>query len=140
MNEERALFGTDGIRGIAGEYPLDPKTIYATGMALAHFLRAQVSAPRVILGADTRESSPHIAAVISQGLEAGGAAVLNAGVITTPGIAFLARKHGLAAGIVAVYRRCFGDPQAVARTPPRIIPVLPRRTTASRSSAAMAIN
>jgi phosphoglucosamine mutase len=96
----RKLFGTDGIRGVAGEAPLDPPTIYATGLALASSLKSLYPEPRVLLGADTRESSPWISAVISAGLRSAGAEVLNAGVITTPGVAYLTRKHQLAAGVV----------------------------------------
>jgi len=100
MSEQRKLFGTDGIRGVAGDYPLDAKTIFATGIALARFLSEQIENPRVSLGADTRESSARITAVIADGLRRGGARVANAGVITTPGVAFLTRKHSFAAGIV----------------------------------------
>jgi phosphoglucosamine mutase len=100
MNQQRKLFGTDGIRGVAGEYPLDPKTIFAAGVALAHSLKQRTADPKIVLGADTRESSPSIVATIGEGLQAGGASVANAGVITTPGVAFLARNHGFAAGIV----------------------------------------
>ena len=96
----RKLFGTDGIRAVAGAAPLDPPTIFATGLALASTLKKGHPAPRVLLGSDTRESSPWISAVIAAGLQSGGAEVLNAGVITTPGVAFLTRKHQLAAGIV----------------------------------------
>ena len=96
----RKLFGTDGIRAVAGEAPLDPATIFATGLALASSLKGLYPQPRVLLGADTRESSPWISAVISAGLCRGGAEVLNAGVITTPGVAYLTRKHRLAAGVV----------------------------------------
>jgi phosphoglucosamine mutase len=96
----RKLFGTDGIRAVAGEAPLDAPTIFATGFALASSLRSLYPAPRVLLGADTRESSPWISAVISAGLRSGGAEVLNAGVITTPGVAYLTRKHQFAAGVV----------------------------------------
>jgi phosphoglucosamine mutase len=96
----RKLFGTDGIRAVAGESPLDPPTIFATGLALASTLRKLRPAPRVLLGSDTRESSPWITAVVAAGLQSGGAEVLNAGVITTPGVAYLTRKHQLAAGIV----------------------------------------
>ncbi len=66
----RNLFGTDGIRAIAGESPLDPTTIYATGLALAHSLRKTASEPRVLLGRDTRESSPWITAALAAGLRA----------------------------------------------------------------------
>ena len=96
----RKLFGTDGIRGVAGEAPLDAPTIYAIGRALASSLASLHPHPGVLLGADTRESSPWIGAAISAGLEAAGAQVSNAGVITTPGVAYLARQHDLAAGIV----------------------------------------
>jgi phosphoglucosamine mutase len=96
----RKLFGTDGIRAVAGQAPLDPPTIFATGLALASTLKKRNPAPRVLLGSDTRESSPWISAVIAAGLQSGGAEVLNAGVITTPGVAFLTRKHRFAAGIV----------------------------------------
>jgi phosphoglucosamine mutase len=96
----RKLFGTDGIRGVAGEAPLDSPTIFAVGVALASSLKTVNPFPSVLLGADTRESSPWISAVISAGLRSAGAEVLNAGVITTPGVAYLARKHQLAAGVV----------------------------------------
>jgi len=96
----RKLFGTDGIRAVAGEAPLDAKTIYAVGLALAHQLNGLHQHPRVILGMDTREPSDWIAATISAGLTEGGARVENAGVVTTPAIAFLARQHGFSAGVV----------------------------------------
>ena len=96
----RKLFGTDGIRAVAGEPPLDAKTIYAVGMALAHQLKTGAAQPSVILGMDTRESGSWIAAVLSAGLTKAGATVQSAGVITTPAIAYLARKHGFSAGVV----------------------------------------
>lgn len=96
----RKLFGTDGIRGEAGTAPLDPTTIFATGLALGHSLNRIAADPRVLLGRDTRESSPWIAAVLAAGLRQAGATVESAGVITTPAIAFLTRTHGFAAGVV----------------------------------------
>jgi phosphoglucosamine mutase len=96
----RKLFGTDGIRAVAGEAPLDPKTIYAVGIALAHQLKANSHQPSIILGMDTRESSEWIAAVLAAGLIDGGATVESAGVITTPGVAYLARHHRFSAGVV----------------------------------------
>ncbi len=96
----RKLFGTDGIRAVAGEAPLDPATIYATGVALGHSLSAKSAKPRVILGSDTRESGPWIAATIAAGLSEAGVAVESAGIVPTPAIAFLARKHGFDAGVV----------------------------------------
>jgi len=96
----RKLFGTDGIRAVAGQFPLDATTIYAVGLALAHSLRRETAAPAVLLGRDTRESSPWIAATLAAGLREGGARVESAGIITTPAVAFLARTHGFHAGVV----------------------------------------
>src|ERR1700679_3601738 len=96
----KKLFGTDGIRAVAGQSPLDAATIYAIGLALAHTLAAKTASPRVLLGMDTRESSEDIAATLTAGLLAGGASVESAGVITTPAIAFLTHTHGFAAGVV----------------------------------------
>src|SRR6202789_3764860 len=96
----KKLFGTDGIRAVAGQSPLDAATIYAIGLALAHTLAAKTASPRVLLGMDTRESSEWIAATLTAGLIAGGASVESAGVITTPAIAFLTHTHGFAAGAV----------------------------------------
>ena len=96
----KKLFGTDGIRAVAGESPLDPRTVYAIGLALAHTLKARQPSPRVLLGMDTRESSEWIAATLTAGLREGGASVENAGVITTPAVAHLAHTHAFAAGIV----------------------------------------
>src|SRR5271168_4694022 len=93
----KKLFGTDGIRAVAGQSPLDPATVYAVGRALAHHLGAS---PRVLLGMDTRESSNWIAATLTAGLTSAGATVESAGVITTPAIAFLTRAHRFAAGVV----------------------------------------
>ena len=97
----RKLFGTDGIRAVAGEAPLDPATVHAIGVALGQKLKAESSSPvRVVLGMDTRESGPWIAATLAQGLRATGASLEFAGILTTPAIAFLAQKHGYGAGIV----------------------------------------
>src|SRR3984957_10957458 len=93
----KKLFGTDGIRGIAGQSPLDAPTIHPLGLALAHHLGAS---PRVLLGMDTRESGPWIAATLTAGLIAGGATVESAGVITTPAVAFLTHTHKFSAGVV----------------------------------------
>ena len=96
----RKLFGTDGIRSIAGEAPLDPTTIYGVGLALAHTLRKSTARPRILFGRDTRESGPWIAATLAEGLRQAGAQVESAGVVTTPAVAFLTRTHGFDAGVV----------------------------------------
>jgi phosphoglucosamine mutase len=93
----KKLFGTDGIRGVAGQSPLDPTTIHVVGLALAHHLG---DSPRVLIGQDTRESSEWIAAALTAGLVASGATVESAGVIPTPAVAFLARAHTFSAGVV----------------------------------------
>jgi phosphoglucosamine mutase len=99
-NGTRKLFGTDGIRAVAGESPLDPTTIYGVGLALAHTLRKTVARPKVLLGRDTRESGPWIAAALAEALRQAGAIVESAGVVTTPAVAFLASTHGFHAGVV----------------------------------------
>ena len=96
----RTLFGTDGIRAVAGEAPLNAATIFAVGEALAHTLKTKHPIPRVLLGMDTRESGPWIARLLHAGLTASGAQLMNAGIITTPAIAYLAKKFGFSAGIV----------------------------------------
>ena len=100
MTDKRKLFGTDGIRAVAGESPLDTKTIYAVGLALGHTLRRKSATPRVILGRDTRESGPWIATTLAAGLREAGVLSESAGVVPTPAVAFLARKHGFNAGVV----------------------------------------
>ncbi|MCI0352566.1 MAG: phosphoglucosamine mutase [Acidobacteriales bacterium] len=96
----RHLFGTDGIRGIAGEYPLDQRTTHLIGRALGHSLAKSTQHPHVVIGEDTRESSYWIAASVAAGLQEVGGRVHGAGVITTPGVAYLARTGDFAAGIV----------------------------------------
>lgn len=96
----KQLFGTDGIRGVPGVEPLDDATLFATGRALADCLRLDHSAPRVMIGMDTRESGPHITALLAAGLAAGGASASFAGVITTPGVACLVRREDFRAGVV----------------------------------------
>src|SRR6202163_285822 len=100
----KQLFGTDGIRGVPGQYPLDDTTLDRVGSALgAHVLSqagAQSAPPRVLIGRDTRESGPHIAERIARGLRAAGAEPVSAGVLTTPGVAWLVSREGFAAGVV----------------------------------------
>ena len=91
-------FGTDGIRGRAGEPPLDPQTVQRIGRALVRALAARRL--RVLIGRDTRESSPALEAHIAAGLAAEGAEVVSAGVIPTPAIAHLARRDGFDLGVV----------------------------------------
>ena len=96
----RQLFGTDGIRGVAGEFPLTRESTYWIGRALGHDLIRGNANARVVIGQDTRESSRWIADRVSQGLASVGVAVSSAGVITTPGVAYLARSQRFDAGVV----------------------------------------
>ena len=98
--DQRKFFGTDGIRGVAGHYPLDRRTTTVIGQALGHFLARKNSRAQVVLGEDTRESSRWIAESVAAGLARPGVGSRNAGVITTPGVAFLARTQQFDAGIV----------------------------------------
>ena len=100
MSQQRQLFGTDGIRGVAGEFPLTKQSTYLIGRALGHDLMRATSRAQAVIGQDTRESSRWIADRVSEGLAAVGVDVHSAGVITTPGVAYLARSLKMAAGIV----------------------------------------
>jgi phosphoglucosamine mutase len=94
------LFGTDGIRGVAGLYPLDRATVYAIGRACGARLVRRSAQARVVLGQDTRESAAWIAESLASGLRDAGCGLASAGVLTTPGVAYLTRTHGFAAGVV----------------------------------------
>lgn len=95
----RRLFGTDGIRGVAGKPPLDARTVYAFGVALGEWALKHEER-RVLIGRDTRESGPALAALVAAGLRAAGAAPLSAGVVTTPAVAHLTRKGPFSAGVM----------------------------------------
>jgi phosphoglucosamine mutase len=96
----RQLFGTDGIRGVAGDFPLTKLSTYLIGRALGHDLIRANAKAKAVIGQDTRESSRWIADRVSEGLAAVGVEVHSAGVITTPGVAYLARSRAMSAGVV----------------------------------------
>jgi phosphoglucosamine mutase len=97
----KKLFGTDGMRGLAGEFPLDETTVRKVGSSLAgQFLGRTGKQPRFVIGRDTRESSEWIEKAFCTGAQAIGAECASAGVITTPGVAFLTKKFDFDAGIV----------------------------------------
>src|SRR5260370_19087787 len=96
----KELFGTDGIRGIPGTYPLDDASRYGGARALGKYLVERDAKPRVLIGMDTRESGPHIAAQLAAGLADDGVAFVSAGVISTPGVACLVRQNKFSAGMV----------------------------------------
>lgn len=95
------LFGTDGIRGEAGKFPLDETTVETVGVSLVTHLTEQLGRPPVIvIGRDTRESGEWIEAALLTGISKAGGRSQSAGVITTPGVAYLARTLPADAGIV----------------------------------------
>jgi phosphoglucosamine mutase len=97
----KRLFGTDGIRGVAGQAPLDVRTVTALGIALGRDLHHQGVGDRpVLIGMDTRESGPRIAAELASGLSSAGVKALFAGVVTTPGVAYLTRTGEFSAGVM----------------------------------------
>ena len=92
------LFGTDGLRGRAGEFPLDSASVRRLGRALGQRLAGRPPA-RVVIGGDTRESTPRLVADMAAGLVEAGCNVASAGVITTPGVAELVLELGARAGV-----------------------------------------
>ena len=96
MSRAPRLFGTDGIRGPAGEGPLSPEAILALGRAVAAAFLARLPAgappPRALLGRDTRPSGPMVAGALAAGLQAGGVAVEDGGILPTPAVALLVRR------------------------------------------------
>jgi phosphoglucosamine mutase len=93
-------FGTDGIRGIAGEYPLSPEAVLAVGRAIGAWLNQQYGDPAVVIGRDTRPSGPHLTHTLLAGLSAEGITIDDVGVISTPGVAHLTRELDYDLGIV----------------------------------------
>jgi phosphoglucosamine mutase len=97
----KKLFGTDGIRATAGEYPLDEQTVPAIGASLARRFKERFGrAPRFVVGRDTRESGGWIEQDLALGASSAGAVVESARVITTPGVAFITGYFGFDAGVV----------------------------------------
>src|SRR5215470_9383171 len=96
----KALFGTDGIRGEAGRFPLDAATVNTIGFSLARHLAETIKEPTIVIGRDTRESGEWLEQALIEGAVQAAAKCLSAGVITTPGVAFLTRKLQVHAGVV----------------------------------------
>src|SRR5260221_6743593 len=98
------LFGTDGVRGTAGIYPLDHETVARLGAALVRAMRSESGTAgrplRFIIGRDTRESGDWIERELGRGVHAEGAAITTAGVIPTPATAYITRALGFDAGLV----------------------------------------
>jgi phosphoglucosamine mutase len=97
------LFGTDGVRGKAGDYPLDHETVARLGGALVRAMggSARSGRPlRFVVGRDTRESGEWIERELARGVHSAGAEITTAGVIPTPAIAYVTRVMGFDAGLV----------------------------------------
>lgn len=99
------LFGTDGVRGKAGDSPLDHETVARLGGALVRAMRPASSARagkplRFLIGRDTRESGEWIERELARGVHSEGAEITTAGVIPTPAVAYVTRAMGFDAGLV----------------------------------------
>lgn len=99
MADSPTLFGTDGIRGIANQFPLTPEFVTHIGRALGQVLRDDTRAPLALLGRDPRISGAMIESALAAGLMAEGFDTLHVGVLPTPAIAFLTRTVGARCGI-----------------------------------------
>jgi len=93
------LFGTDGIRGVAGVRPLDPPTVARVGAAIVKALKLDRPA-RLLVGRDTRESGEWIERELARGADSQGAVTMSVGVIPTPGVAYLTRTRDIDLGVV----------------------------------------
>ncbi len=97
---EEIKFGTDGIRGTAGEWPIDSLGALKIGGGLGTFLTTKSGERKVIIGRDTRLSGDMLSKAVSSGLLSQGIDVIDVGIITTAGIAFLVAKFSFDAGVV----------------------------------------
>jgi phosphoglucosamine mutase len=95
-----SLFGTDGVRGKAGEYPLDAATIRRLGAALVRALDHGRRPVRLLSGRDTRESGAWIERELACGVASQGGILTSAGIVPTPAVAYLTPKAGYVAGVV----------------------------------------
>lgn len=97
----KQLFGTDGIRGLAGEFPLDERTVKIIGASLVRHFRERLGRdPKFVCGRDTRESGEWIQDALFSGILAENGQCRSAGVITTPGVAYVTKQFDYDAGIV----------------------------------------
>ena len=94
------LFGTDGIRGIANEYPMTTEVALNVGRAIAYLSKRKGHSPKIIIGKDTRLSGDMFESAIISGICSMGVKAISVGVIPTPGIAFLTHNMRADAGIV----------------------------------------
>jgi phosphoglucosamine mutase len=103
------LFGTDGLRAVAGEFPLDSATVELLGRVLFSFLKEKNLETEIIIGQDTRESSDQLFTALTKGFCEAGGRIDRAGVISTPALAFLAKKEGKCAIAITASHNPFRD-------------------------------
>jgi len=94
------LFGTDGMRGVAGQFPMDYSTVCVLGKALVELLQQEGFPLKVIIGRDTRESGKWLEQALCQGVGSKNGEVILAGIIPTSAVSFLTKMYGFSAGIV----------------------------------------
>ncbi|MBW2096465.1 MAG: phosphoglucosamine mutase [Deltaproteobacteria bacterium] len=94
------LFGTDGIRGIANQYPIIPEVGMGLGRAVVAYCRQGGMEPSVVIGRDTRDSGQMLAFAVATGVLSAGGRAYMAGVLPTPGVAYLVRHFRAGAGVV----------------------------------------
>ncbi len=97
---EKRLFGTDGVRGRANQFPMTCEVALALGRATGAFFREVAASPKVVIGRDTRRSGPMLENAFAAGLASMGADVWRAGIISTPGVAYLTKSMRANAGVV----------------------------------------
>ena len=101
MNE--SLFGTDGIRGTPGKYPLTDGMLFKIGSAAAKLLRQRkqgTQRPKIIIGKDTRLSCYELETILANGIISSGADVLKVGIVPTPGLAYLTHYFNADMGLM----------------------------------------
>ncbi|MBC7798925.1 MAG: phosphoglucosamine mutase, partial [Pyrinomonadaceae bacterium] len=97
----KKLFGTDGMRGAAGIFPLDAETVKIVGASLASQIKQKnQKTPKFVIGRDTRESGSWLETAFCEGATSQGAECISAEIITTPAVAFLTKDLQADAGIV----------------------------------------
>lgn len=96
----KKLFGTDGIRGLVNDSNINSEMAFKLGRALIKYCQFLNLPARIIIGRDTRESGPLLESALVQGIKSLGGEVVSAGVIPTPGLAFLAKNEGVGFGVV----------------------------------------
>lgn len=94
------LFGTDGIRAVAGEYPLDYSSVCSLGSALIHLLRDEGLPTTLLIGRDTRESGEWLEMALYQGIRRAKGDAVSVGLIPTSAVSYLTKRHKFSAGIV----------------------------------------